>query len=60
MHENEIAQIIVDAALKVHKALGPGLLESVYERVLSHELQKRGLEVNIQVVVPITYCEVCG
>jgi GxxExxY protein len=55
MHENEIAQIIVDAALKVHKALGPGLLESVYERVLSHELQKRGLEVNIQVVVPIVY-----
>ena len=55
MHENEIAQIIVDAALKVHKALGPGLLESVYERVLSHELQKRGLEVNIQVVVPIIY-----
>ena len=55
MHENEIAQIIVDAALKVHKALGPGLLESVYERVLSHELQKRGLEVNVQVVVPIIY-----
>jgi len=55
MTENEIAQVIVDAALKVHKALGPGLLESVYERVLFHELRKRGLEVKTQVPVPIIY-----
>jgi GxxExxY protein len=55
MDENEIAKVIVDAAMKVHKALGPGLLESVYERVLCHELRKRGLEVKCQVPIPITY-----
>lgn len=38
MTENEIAKEVVDAAVKVHKALGPGLLESVYERVLAHEI----------------------
>jgi len=43
--ENEIAKEIVDAALILHKRLGPGLLESVYEVVLAHELKRRGLEV---------------
>ena len=51
MTENEIASVIVDAAVKVHKALGPGLLESVYERVLCHELRKRGLTDGITRVV---------
>jgi len=46
VHENDIAKIIVDAAFKVHQALGPGLFESVYERVLAHEIEKRGLEVD--------------
>jgi len=55
MDENEIAKVIVDAAMKVHKALGPGLLESVYERVLCRQLRKRGLEVKCQVPIPITY-----
>ncbi len=55
MDENMIAQIVVDSALKIHKELGPGLLESVYERVLAHELQQRGLAVRVQVAVPITY-----
>ena len=41
MTENEIAKIVVDAAIKVHRALGPGLLESVYEIVLAHGLAKR-------------------
>ena len=55
MNENAVAKEIVDAALRVHKSLGPGLLESVYERVLCHELRKRGLEVKSQVSVPILY-----
>jgi GxxExxY protein len=55
MTENEIAKIVVDAALKVHRALGPGLLESVYEVVLAHELRGRGLTVQRQLSVPIQY-----
>lgn len=43
--ENSLATVIVDAAYKVHKALGPGLLESVYTSVLAYELEQRGLEV---------------
>jgi GxxExxY protein len=53
--ENEIATIIVDAAFKIHKALGPGLLESVYQAILSFELQKRGLLVAQQVALPVYY-----
>jgi GxxExxY protein len=45
MDTDEIAEKIVDAAYKVHTGLGPGLLESVYEVVLAHELSKHGLSV---------------
>jgi len=55
MDENEIGGIVVDCAVKVHTRLGPGLLESVYETVLSYELQKRGLCVQRQVAIPIAY-----
>ncbi len=55
MKENEIGKIVVDAALTVHKALGPGLLELVYEVVLAHELEQRGLKVQRQVPVAIEY-----
>jgi GxxExxY protein len=55
MTENEIACIVVDAALKIHKTLGPGLLESVYQTVLDYELQKRGLRVAQQVGLPLHY-----
>ena len=55
MHENEIATIILDAAFKIHTKLGPGLLESVYEVVLAHELRKAGLQVERQVSIPIIY-----
>ena len=55
MNENQIAQQIVDACFKIHTQLGPGLLESVYEVVLFHELKKRGLKVARQVPVPILY-----
>ena len=53
--ENEIAKVILDSAFRVHRALGPGLLESVYELALAHELQKRELRVARQVPVPIEY-----
>jgi GxxExxY protein len=52
---DRIARQVVDAAHAVHRALGPGLLESVYEVCLLHELAKRGLKVDRQVAVPITY-----
>ena len=55
MTENEIGQIVVDAAIAVHRALGPGLLETVYEVVLSHELRQRGLQVERQVPISIEY-----
>jgi len=52
---NSLTGVIVDAAFKVHSALGPGLLESVYETCLVHELEKRDLEVVRQIEVPIEY-----
>jgi GxxExxY protein len=55
MHENDIATQIVDAAYKIHTKLGPGLLESVYQAVLTHELRKRGLTVETEQPVPIVY-----
>jgi GxxExxY protein len=50
-----VAKEIVDAAFKVHKTLGPGLLESVYEVCLARELELRGLSVERQVPVPVVY-----
>jgi len=50
-----IESLIVDAAFAVHRALGPGLLESVYEVCLLHELNKRGLKVERQVSLPVVY-----
>ena len=55
MTENEIGKIVIDSAIVVHRALGPGLLESVYEIVFAHELKKRGLSVERQVPIPIKY-----
>jgi GxxExxY protein len=52
---NEISGAIVDAAMKVHSALGPGLLESAYAACLRHELIKRGLKVAAEVPVPVVY-----
>lgn len=51
----EVAAVIVDAAIKVHRALGPGLLESAYQHCLAHELRKRGLKVETEVILPIVY-----
>ncbi len=50
-----VARAIVDSAFRVHSKLGPGLLESVYETCLVHELQKRGLKVQRQLVMPLEY-----
>ena len=55
---DRIAKEVVDAAFKVHSALGPGLLESVYEVCLAHELKKRGLKFQTQVAFPINYDDV--
>jgi len=58
MTENEISKIIVDCALKVHRALGPGLLESSYEECLFYEIGKRNLKVEKQKALPLIYEEV--
>ncbi|MFI4934682.1 MAG: GxxExxY protein [Caulobacterales bacterium] len=50
-----LARELVDAGLKVHRALGPGLLESIYEHCLVHELQLRGIQASRQVALPIFY-----
>jgi len=55
MTENEISRIIVDKCLKIHRALGPGLLESVYEEVLFYELMKDDLKCKRQVGIPVIY-----
>jgi GxxExxY protein len=58
MHENELAKIIVDSAVKIHKSLGPGLLESVYRAALGFELQQRGIRVAIERPIPAVYEDV--
>jgi GxxExxY protein len=55
MTENEISGIVLDACIKIHKKLGPGLFESVYEEVLEYELTKRGLKVKRQETIAIVY-----
>ncbi|MBL8889741.1 MAG: GxxExxY protein [Planctomycetaceae bacterium] len=55
MNINDVTGQIIDAAMKVHTVLGPGLLESAYEVCLVHELRSRGLNVQAQVLLPIEY-----
>jgi GxxExxY protein len=55
MTENEIGTIVVDCAIKLHMELGPGLLESVYEVLLTHRLEQKGLRVVRQSRIPIKY-----
>jgi GxxExxY protein len=56
MNENEISKIIVDCAIEVHREIGgPGLIESIYEESMVAEMQCRGLIVERQLLVPITY-----
>ena len=58
MSEDEIARIVVNSGLKVHRALGPGLLESSYEACLIYELKKQGLKVESQKALPVIYNDV--
>jgi GxxExxY protein len=58
MDENEIGKIAVDSAVQIHRELGPGLLETVYEIVLAKELERRGLKIKRQVSVPIVYRDI--
>jgi GxxExxY protein len=55
MELNDITGHIISAAMKVHTAMGPGLLESVYQTCLQHELEKSGLKVHREVAIPVTY-----
>lgn len=55
--ENELSRIILDAAFRVHSALGPGLLENAYEACLAYELRSAGLRVQTRVPLPLVYRE---
>ena len=55
MNENEIGTIIVDTAYHLHKKMGPGLLESVYEVIFANLLSRKGLSVQRQVTIPIEF-----
>jgi len=55
VNKNDISGAVVDAAMKIHSALGPGLLESAYAVCLKHELIKRGLKVASEVPLPVVY-----
>ena len=55
MDIEQVAREIVDSAVKVHRALGPGLLESAYQQCLAHELRKRELQVVCEVTLPVNY-----
>ena len=55
MHENEISSKILDCSIRIHRTLGPGLFESVYEEVLCYELQKANLSFERQVGIQVKY-----
>jgi GxxExxY protein len=58
MTENELSKIIVNTAYQIHTKLGPGLLESVYEKIMLHELINQGLNVESQKGIPVVWNEV--
>ena len=55
MDTNEVASVIVDRSLYIHKKLGPGLLESAYQRILSYELRKAGLFIKTECPIPVSW-----
>jgi len=57
-NENSVAKTIVDVAYKIHKKLGPGLLESAYQTIMVDELKKRGLDVKSEVLMPVIYDDI--
>lgn len=63
MNENELSNILIGCGMKVHSALGPGLLESAYEECMFYEINKKGLNVEKQKALPLIYQDVkidCG
>jgi GxxExxY protein len=58
MEENELSYSIIGSAIDIHKNLGPGLLESVYENTLAYELRQKGLLVEQQIPVPLVYKDI--
>ena len=59
MEINQVTEVVIGSAIDVHRALGPGLLESAYEECLFYELNLRGVDVRRQVGLPVIYKEVC-
>lgn len=55
MNEEAIGELVIHTAIQIHRDLGPGLLESVYEAILARELEKQGLKVERQVPIPVVY-----
>ncbi|HQW04770.1 MAG: GxxExxY protein [Flavobacteriales bacterium] len=55
MRENELATEVIGAAIEVHREMGPGLLESIYEECLLHEIHERGIHAEQQVAIPVLY-----
>jgi GxxExxY protein len=55
MDQDQLTEKIIGAAMKVHSALGPGLLESAYQACLVHELRRQGLNVKAEVILPVVY-----
>ena len=55
MTENEIGGVLIETAIQVHRKIGPGLMESVYEAIMAQQLCRKGLEVKRQVAIPIEY-----
>jgi GxxExxY protein len=63
VNHNEITGIVIDVAMQIHRKLGPGLLESVYQAILAYELGKRGIRVETEVAIPVAWEDVhleCG
>jgi len=57
-HVERVGKVVLDASFKVHTALGPGLLESVYETCTAFETRESGLQVATQVALPVTYKDI--
>ena len=55
MDENDVSKIVLDTCIRIHRMLGPGLLESAYERILKYELEKAGLNVARQLAMPVIW-----
>ena len=55
MHHNDITAAIIETSIDIHRRLGPGLLESVYRKVLAHELRKRGFQIQEEQPIPVVW-----